>query len=553
MGSKRHPALFLLLLAAALPALALVVYLAFRGPPRPPQPPAVPQATPEELRLAHGRELYGIYCVACHGDKGDGNGPAARYLYPRPRDFTEGRFRIVSTTNSYPSDDDLMQVITRGMPGSAMFPFAHLSDEDRRALVAQVRALARASVVERLTRRAAEKGEEVDDDEIAERARELTSPGPAIEMPALPEPSPESVARAEPVYKAMCLSCHGPTGKGDGAQDQRNDDGMPARPRDFGRGFFKGGYEPRQLYARITRGMPGSPMPSADKLTPPQVGDLINFVLSLSDPAARERAELHRRLVTAKRAADDLPAELPEGAWQSAEEVSIVVSPLWWRDFPDPDLRVAALHDGKSVAVRLTWRDATKNDQAVRPQDFEDMAAVQLYKGSPEPFLGMGMADRALDVWLWRAGWSGKPGEGADVDTTYPNMAVDQYPFERGGDGPRPHAAGRQDSDFLTAHAAGNQLADPARPLTAGNLGAKGFGTLTMRPRASQVVSARADWQDGRWTVVLRRPLDPGAGNGVGLAPGDRASVAFALWDGAARDRNGQKLVSIWHDLVLEK
>jgi hypothetical protein len=30
-------------------------------------------------------------------------------------------------------------------------------------------------------------------------------------------------------------------------------------------------------------------------------------------------------------------------------------------------------------------------------------------------------------------------------------------------------------------------------------------------------------------------------------------SVAFALWDGAARDRNGQKLVSIWHDLTLEK
>jgi complex iron-sulfur molybdoenzyme family reductase subunit gamma len=74
-----------------------------------------------------------------------------------------------------------------------------------------------------------------------------------------------------------------------------------------------------------------------------------------------------------------------------------------------------------------------------------------------------------------------------------------------------------------------------------------------MRPRASQAVTSRASWQDGRWTVVLRRPLDPGTDNGVSLAPGDRVSVAFALWDGAARDRNGQKLVSIWHDLVLEK
>jgi hypothetical protein len=205
------------------------------------------------------------------------------------------------------------------------------------------------------------------------------------------------------------------------------------------------------------------------------------------------------------------------------------------------------------VALRLTWQDATKNDQAVRPQDFEDMAAVQLYKGSPEPFLGMGMADKALDVWLWRAGWAARPGASADVDTAYPNMAVDQYPFERPGEGPRPHAADRQDKDFLTAHAAGNQLADPSRPLSAANLEAKGFGTLTMRPRVSQSVTATAAWADGRWTVVLRRPLDPGAGNGVALRPGDTLSAAFALWDGAARDRNGQKLVSIWHDLRLEK
>ncbi|HEX5270390.1 MAG TPA: ethylbenzene dehydrogenase-related protein [Gemmataceae bacterium] len=122
------------------------------------------------------------------------------------------------------------------------------------------------------------------------------------------------------------------------------------------------------------------------------------------------------------------------------------------------------------------------------------------------------------------------------MDATYPNMAVD-----------------RQAPGFLTAHDAGNQLADPARPLSASNLGAQGFGTLTMRPRASQVVAARAAWQDGRRAVVLRRPLDPGEGNGVALAPGDNVSVAFALWDGAARDRNGQKLVSIWHDLRLEK
>jgi mono/diheme cytochrome c family protein len=551
MGSIRSRPWLLVLLLVPLLALATVVYLVFRGPP-PPAPPG-PGPTPEEQRLARGRELYGNSCAACHGDKGEGNGPAARYLYPKPRNFGEGKFRIVSAANAYPSDADLMQVITRGMPGSAMLPFGHLGEEDRLALVAQVRALARASVEARITREAEAKGREVDPDEVAELADKLTRVGDPFEVPPLPEPGPESVARGAELYRQACAACHGATGKGDGTQDQRNWDGTPTRPRDFTRGIFKGGRDPRQLYARIILGMPGSPMPSSSQLKPQEAGDIINFVLSLSDAASQERVEHRRRQLTAKHVPDELPPEIPEGAWQSAGEVPIVVSPLWWRDYADPELRVAALHDGKSVALRLTWLDATKNDQAVRPQDFEDMAAVQLYKGSPEPFLGMGAAGKGLDVWLWRAGWAAKPGEAADVETVYPNMAVDSYPFERKGDGPRPHAADQQDKEFLTAHAAGNQLADPSKPLSAGNLEAQGFGTLTMRPRASQAVKAGAAWKDGRWTVVLRRPLDVGAGNGVVLGPGDSLSVAFALWDGEARDRNGQKLVSIWHDLRLEK
>jgi mono/diheme cytochrome c family protein len=542
----------LALLLGFLAALGAGLYFVLRTAP-PAAAPVGPELTSLELRVARGRELYSMYCLACHGEKGEGDGPAARYVYPRPRNFGEGKYRLVSTTNGYPSDDDLMRVITRGMPGSAMFPFGHLSEDDRQALVTQVRALARASTEARLSRHEAEKGGEVDPDEIAERVDRLTSVGEPLEVPALPEPSAASVARGAELYRQTCTGCHGLTGKGDGTQDQRNSDGTPTQPRDFTRGIFKGGRDPRQLYARIVRGMPGSPMPSADHLKPEQAGDLINFILSLSDPTSQERVEHQRRLVTARRVAGELPAELDDAAWQSTEVVPVIVSPLWWRNYADPDLRVAALHDGKSLALRLSWQDATKNDQAVRPQDFEDMAAVQLYKGSQEPFLGMGGAEKALDLWLWRAGWPAKPGQAPDVDTAYPNMAVDSYPYEQLGDALRPHASDRQAKEFLTADAAGNQLADPSRSVSAGNLEAKGFGTLTMRPRASQAVTAMASWQGGRWTVVLRRPLDAGGGNGVRLEPGDRLSVAFALWDGEARDRNGQKMVSVWQDLRLEE
>jgi DMSO reductase family type II enzyme heme b subunit len=134
-------------------------------------------------------------------------------------------------------------------------------------------------------------------------------------------------------------------------------------------------------------------------------------------------------------------------------------------------------------------------------------------------------------------------------------MSVDWYPFEKPGDGSRVHAPGDQPPDFVTARKAGNLRSDPAHGFTASNLQAGGFGSATMRPRASQRVSAGGVYRDkdGRWTVVFRRPLTVAAEDGIPIAAGDKLSIAFALWDGAARDRNGQKLVSIWHDLKVEE
>jgi mono/diheme cytochrome c family protein len=39
-----------------------------------------------------GKNLYTSKCQICHGIKGDGNGPAAFSLSPKPRNFTEADF-----------------------------------------------------------------------------------------------------------------------------------------------------------------------------------------------------------------------------------------------------------------------------------------------------------------------------------------------------------------------------------------------------------------------------------------------------------------------------
>jgi mono/diheme cytochrome c family protein len=541
------------ILVAGLLLLAVVIKV-YQGRPPTVQEAERPAMPPANLELATGKQLYGNYCASCHGEQGDGNGPAARYLYPKPRDFGEAKFRLASTVNAIPSDQDLLHVITRGMPGSAMFPFAHLSEADRKALVVYVRHLTQTAFVARLRQQAVEQGDTVNLEELTRDVEELLRPGEDIVVPSdLPAPSTASVARGHDLYLKICSSCHGQTGKGDGAQDQRDDKGVPSRPRDFGRGIFKGGREPQQIYTRIFLGMRGTPMPSSSRtLTSAESGDLVNFILSLSDASAQAKVEQKRRQLIAKRVAESLPEEISEEVWRSVEAVPIVVSPLWWRDYPEPDLQVSAVHDGRSLAIRLTWDDATRNDRVVRPQDFEDMAAVQLFKGAPEPFLGMGAAGKPVDVWLWRASGHSKPSEYIDVDTAYPNMAVDFYPFERPANDPRSHPTELQSPPFLTARAAGNQRSDPSQPFIGSNLQAQGFGSLSMRPRVSQAVATHGKWQNGRWTVVLRRPLTVNSDTGVVLASGDRLSIAFAIWDGAAGDRNGQKLVSIWHDLQLE-
>lgn len=515
--------------------------------------PAQRAAGPEGAPATAGAQLYSNYCAACHGDKGDGNGPAARFLYPKPRDFREVKFRIVSTVNRLPADSDLLRVITNGMPGSAMFPFSHLSESDRLELVSHVRKLTRDGLADRLRQKAREANEAIDEAELAEDVDRMTRPGDKVVPPAdWPAAEGESLARGTKAYLHTCAPCHGTTGKGDGAQAQFDDSGVPIRPRDFTRGIFKSGREKDQLYARVMNGMPGTPMPGLPNTPPADIVDLVNHVLSLSASGKQELFEQRRVRLLAPRAPRPLADDITEETWQLAAPARVVVSPLWWRAYLPPDLHVQAVHDGQSLALRLTWHDETHNASAVRPQDFQDMVAVQLFKGSPEPFLGMGTSDRSVDVWLWQPGGQAKPGLRADVDTAYPNMAVDFYPFEKSTSGSRAHAPENQPKEFITAWAAGNLRSDPTQTLTPGNLQSKGFGSLTMRPRVSQVMSAQGTWKAGNWTVILRRPLQVDNEAGVTLAAGEQVSIGFAIWDGAAGDRNGQKLVSVWHDLKLE-
>ena len=64
-----------------------------------------------------GKAVYEIRCAPCHGDAGEGNGPAAAALEPKPRNFRDAAFWRGRSRTS------LKLVIEQGRPGTMMAPF----------------------------------------------------------------------------------------------------------------------------------------------------------------------------------------------------------------------------------------------------------------------------------------------------------------------------------------------------------------------------------------------------------------------------------------------
>jgi mono/diheme cytochrome c family protein len=90
---------------------------------------------------ATGRADYQIYCAACHGPSGEGDGPAAQGLEPKPARHSDGVYMNTLSNN------DLFQVIKFGGQSvgksALMAPWgAALSDQQIENVIAFIRTLA---------------------------------------------------------------------------------------------------------------------------------------------------------------------------------------------------------------------------------------------------------------------------------------------------------------------------------------------------------------------------------------------------------------------------
>jgi mono/diheme cytochrome c family protein len=93
--------------------------------------PAKAESAPVQV-LETGSSLFRQNCAPCHGEAGDGNGPNAATLLPRPANFKLKQ----------PDSDYLLQILNDGIPGTAMPSWKdQIAAFDREALAAFVRSL----------------------------------------------------------------------------------------------------------------------------------------------------------------------------------------------------------------------------------------------------------------------------------------------------------------------------------------------------------------------------------------------------------------------------
>jgi len=94
--------------------------------------PATPVAP---MDLEKGQAIYQRHCADCHGTEGKGDGQQATSLSPRPGN-------LISAQTSAKSDQELLKIIAKGRPRTAMAGWEdRLLPEDQIAVLAYIRSL----------------------------------------------------------------------------------------------------------------------------------------------------------------------------------------------------------------------------------------------------------------------------------------------------------------------------------------------------------------------------------------------------------------------------
>ncbi|HUJ58975.1 MAG TPA: c-type cytochrome [Kofleriaceae bacterium] len=248
-------------------------------------------ADPRELP---GWPLYDRLCLACHGARGDGRGPAALLLSSRPRALADGNFAWRSTAlGRPPTDEDLRITLRYGAPGTAMPGFGDV--------------LGPAEL------------DELDDVIKAFAPAAFARPGAPV---AIGPPRPPDPARGAYLWAQLaCDHCHGVRGHGDGASAK----GLAVPPYDLvaeplhrPRASDDVAARRRAAVESIATGMAGTAMPGyAGEIADADLWALADRAIELE---LGERPAPARRALAPAAVLADLAAPAETAAWPGASD-----------------------------------------------------------------------------------------------------------------------------------------------------------------------------------------------------------------------------------------
>ncbi len=486
-----------------------------------------------------GKELYQFRCEVCHGENGVGDGVAAEFMYPKPRDFSLGLFKYKSSPGTQlPRDEDLFNTIKTGLPGTAMPGWglkgrALLTDEQIRSLIPVIKGF---DITMAWPPEDADE-EAFDDDGFYTKTdfRVITGVEPITGQIAYSE---ESVEKGRLAFLKSCSECHGDDGRGNIQSGKKLEDDWGNRiwPRNLTKPWTWRATQSlaatdkerdetiKAIYARLSIGIPGTPMPAHRALEegnpdPVRLEDrwhISNFVYSLRETAVQPQ---DAPVVSSKKLEADLPSTVDDERWAEAPPVTLHLVPNVIKEdrlfTPLNDaVTVRVLYNDEEIAFLLEVDDRTmsvpgdKYFTELQDENLEmhpDAFAIQFphedaYTSAPmvrKPLYRHGDAKHKTTIWYWNAG----------------SLEPKRDPVAMLLDGTGPD----------------NKL----------------------KPREKEAsLSATGEWQGGRWQVLMKRPRYAANGD-VLFDEGQFIPVSFANWDGSNGEAGGRHTLTTWYWLIL--